>query len=100
RQPAKVASFLDKNPRFFLIAGAGALFLANADTILGERADVVVGPDGKPMLVERAGLLERALLKPALRWLLPVASALLIVWGGVKLFWMWRRERARAAPAH
>lgn len=97
KSPAKAAAFLDKHPRFFLIAGGGALLLANADALLDGAADVVVGPDGQPTLVHRGGLLERAVLGPAMRWLLPVAAALLAVWGGVRLFWAWRAGALRHA---
>lgn len=96
-QPGRAAAFLDKHPRFFLIAGAGALFAANADKFLGEDARVVIGPDGKPVLLQAEGWLERAVVKPALRWLLPTAAALLVAWGGIKLLFVWRRERLRGA---
>lgn len=92
--PGKAAAFLDKHPKFFLIAGAGALFVANADSLLDGTAQVVLGPDGKATLVERAGLLERAVVRPALSWILPVLASLLAAWGIMKLAFAARRERA------
>lgn len=93
-QPARMASFLDKHPRFFLIAGAGAVFLANSEKFLGGAAEMVIGPDGKPMLLQPEGWLERAVVKPALAWLLPVAAGLLMAWGGLKLCFVLLRERS------
>ncbi len=90
QSPAKAAAFLDKNPRFFLIAGAGAILLANSDALLNGTAHVVVGPDGQPTLISQAGLFERAVIGPAMRWILPVLAALLALWGGVRVFWAWR----------
>lgn len=92
-QPARMAAFLDKHPRFFLIAGAGAVFLANSEKFLGGAAEMVIGPDGKPMLLQPEGWLERAVVKPALAWLIPVAAGLLMAWGGLKLLIVWRRAR-------
>ncbi len=97
-QPAKAASFLDAHPKFFLIGGAGAILAANADRIFDGSAEIVIGPDGKATLVERAGFLERAVIAPALHWLLPVLAGILALWGAVKIWGVWRDER-RAAPA-
>ncbi len=94
-QPARMAAFLDKHPRFFLIAGAGAVFLANSEKFLGGAAEMVIGPDGKPVLLQPEGWLERAVVKPALAWLLPVAAVLLMAWGGLRLGFVLLRERSR-----
>lgn len=98
-QPAKAAAFLDAHPKFFLIGGAGAILAANADRIFDGSAEIVIGPDGKPTLVERAGFLERAVITPALHWLLPVLAAILALWGAVKIWGVWREERRAAPPS-
>ncbi len=96
-QPARAAAFLDEHPKFFLIASAGAVLAANADRIFDGSAEVAIGPDGKARLVERAGFLERALIGPVLQWLLPVLAGVLALWGGVKVWGVWRDERRASA---
>ena len=82
---------------------SGAILVANADSLLNGTSDVVVGPDGQARLVQRAGMLERALLNPAVRWILPICAAMLALWGGVRLYWSWRaaslKHETKAARA-
>ncbi len=99
RQPGKMASFLDKNPRFFLIAGAGALLIANADTLLDGQSEIVIGPDGQPMLVQTAGLVERSVVKPLMTWIVPILAIIVAGWGAIRLWGVLRRERGRSRVA-
>lgn len=98
-QPAKAAAFLDKHPKFFLIAGAGALLATNADTLLEGQADIIIGPDGQPMLVQTAGLVERSVIQPLMTWLVPILALIVAGWGAIRLWGVMRRERQRRGAA-
>ncbi|MBL0922615.1 MAG: hypothetical protein IBJ10_10885 [Phycisphaerales bacterium] len=98
-QPAKAAAFLDKHPKFFLIAGAGALLATHADTLLEGQTDVIVGPDGQPMLVQTAGLVERSVIRPVMSWLVPILAVIVAGWGAIRLWGALRRERSRGSAA-
>lgn len=98
-QPAKAAAFLDKHPKFFLIAGAGALLATHADTLLEGQAEVLVGPDGQPMLVQTAGLVERSVIRPVMSWLVPILAVIVAGWGAIRLWGVLRREKAKGRPA-
>lgn len=98
-QPARAAAFLDAHPKFFIIAGAGALLATHADTLLNGDTDIIIGPDGQPMLVQKAGLVERSVIQPLMTWLVPVLAVIVAGWGAIRLWGVMRRERLRKRAA-
>ena len=80
---AKVMTFLEKHPKSLLTAAAVTAFIASKDELLGT--------NGMP------GFLERVFAEP-MRWAGYTLALLLFLWGIVRLSFVYRGMRKKAAP--
>lgn len=82
--------FVEKNPGKVLFTAAGtSVFLANAEALLGDKGEIVKGPDGTPEYVPHPGLIERLLspvIDKVLLFLLPLVAAGAAIWMALKLW--------------
>jgi hypothetical protein len=91
-----VAQFIEQHPKTVL-GGAGlALFVRYKDELLGDKGEIITGPDGTPIYVPKTGILERSSNR-ILEWLLPIAAAIVALWGANRLFWAWRWSKVSYA---
>jgi hypothetical protein len=81
------------------------VILSNADRILGG-ADIVLDADGNPTVASKPGLIDRlvervveGVLHPLLRVLLPIIAIGAALWIAIKLWPMYRRQRATLSAA-
>jgi hypothetical protein len=96
RAPEKILDLLEKHPKvLYTSAGLGA-FLASKDLLIG-KDDVVVTPDGQVVVVTKPGVIGRFLEKqqaPA-STILYIVGAGVLGWFAIKLWGVWRKERAK-----
>ena len=117
RSPARVAEFLERNPKFMITAASVATIIAISDEMLAPSEIIEYGPDGKPVRTTRlspADVISRNTAWPLATVLLLVAIPLtagVLLWLLVRIYWSWVRHRnhvmneqaklssARAIPA-
>jgi hypothetical protein len=92
----RVAQFIEQHPKTVLGAAGLGLFIRYKDELLGEKGDIVVGPDGTPIYVPKTGIVERSSNR-ILAWLLPVVAGIVGLWGANRLFWAWRWSKVSYA---
>jgi hypothetical protein len=63
---------------------------------LGDKGEIVIGPDGLPTYVPKTGIIERSSNR-ILEWLLPIVAAIIGLWGANRLFWAWRWSKVSYA---
>jgi hypothetical protein len=63
---------------------------------LGDKGEIVIGPDGNPMYVPKTGILERSSNR-IFEWLLPIVAGIVGLWGANRLFWAWRWSKVSYA---
>jgi hypothetical protein len=85
----RVAQFIEQHPKTVLGATGLALFIRYKDDLLGDKGEIMIGPDGTPIYVPKTGILERSSNR-ILAWLLPVVATIIGLWGANRLFWAWR----------
>ncbi len=76
----RVAQFIEQHPKTVLGAAGLALFVRYKDELLGDKGEIITGPDGTPIYVPKTGILERSSNR-ILEWLLPIAAAIVALWG-------------------
>jgi hypothetical protein len=92
----RVAQFIEQHPKTVLGAAGLALFVRYKDDLLGDKGEIVVGPDGNPMYVPKTGIIERSSNR-ILEWLLPIVATIVGLWGANRLFWAWRWSKVSYA---
>jgi hypothetical protein len=92
----RVAQFIEQHPKTVLGAAGLALFVRYKDELLGDKGEIITGPDGTPIYVPKTGILERSSNR-ILEWLLPIAAAIVALWGANRLFWAWRWSKVSYA---
>jgi hypothetical protein len=92
----RVAQFIEQHPKTVLGAAGLALFVRYKDELLGDKGEIITGPDGTPVYVPKTGILERSSNR-ILEWLLPIAAAIVALWGANRLFWAWRWSKVSYA---
>jgi hypothetical protein len=92
----RVAQFIEQHPKTVLGAAGLGLFVRYKDELLGDKGEVVIGPDGTPIYVPKTGILERSSNR-ILEWLLPTVAAIIGLWGANRLFWAWRWSKVSYA---
>jgi hypothetical protein len=92
----RVAQFIEQHPKTVLGAAGLGLFVRYKDDLLGDKGEIVIGPDGTPMYVPKTGIIERSSNR-ILEWLVPTVAAIVGLWGANRLFWTWRWSRVSYA---
>jgi hypothetical protein len=92
----RVAQFIEQHPKTVLGAAGLGLFIRYKDELLGDKGEIVTGPDGTPIYVPKTGILERSSNR-ILEWLLPTVAAIIGLWGANRLFWAWRWSKVSYA---
>jgi hypothetical protein len=92
----RVAQFIEQHPKTVLGAAGLALFVRYKDELLGDKGEIITGPDGTPIYVPKTGILERSSNR-ILEWLLPIAAGIVGLWGANRLFWAWRWSKVSYA---
>jgi hypothetical protein len=92
----RVAQFIEQHPKTVLGAAGLGLFIRYKDDLLGNKGEIVIGPDGTPIYVPKTGILERSSNR-ILEWLLPTVAAIIGLWGANRLFWAWRWSKVSYA---
>jgi hypothetical protein len=92
----RVAQFIEQHPKTVLGAAGLGLFIRYKDDLLGDKGEIVLGPDGTPMYVPKTGIIERSSNR-VLEWLLPIVAAVVGLWGANRLFWAWRWSKVSYA---
>ncbi|HET6323848.1 MAG TPA: hypothetical protein VFG04_04040 [Planctomycetaceae bacterium] len=92
----RMAQFIEQHPKTVLGAAGVGLFVRYKDELLGDKGEIVVGPDGTPIYVPKTGLIERS-SNQILAWLLPVVAGVVGLWGANRLFWAWRWSKVSYA---
>jgi hypothetical protein len=92
----RVAQFIEQHPKTVLGAAGLALFIRYKDELLGDKGEIVIGPDGTPIYVPKTGILERSSNR-ILEWLLPIVACVIALWGANRLFWAWRWSKVSYA---
>jgi hypothetical protein len=92
----RVAQFIEQHPKTVLGAAGLALFIRYKDELLGDKGEIVIGPDGLPTYVPKTGIIERSSNR-ILEWLLPIVAAIVGLWGANRLFWAWRWSKVSYA---
>lgn len=92
----RVAQFIEQHPKTVLGAAGLGLFIRYKDDLLGDKGEIVIGPDGTPIYVPKTGILERSSNR-ILEWLLPTVAAIIGLWGANRLFWAWRWSKVSYA---
>lgn len=103
---AFIGRFMEQHPGKVLFTGATTtVILSNADRILGG-ADLVLDADGNPTVASKPGLMDRlvervveGVLHPLLSVLLPIIAIGAALWIAIKLWPMYRRQRATLSAA-
>lgn len=99
-QPAKVLGFLEKHPKVLLATGGVAAVIAYKDDLLGMDTEIVVGDDGMTKIIKK-GFIERITttitqeFQTPILYISMVVAILLLGWGGIKLWGVYRTERQR-----
>ena len=100
-----LGQFAKNNPGTTLFTASGtALILANKDAIFGGD-QIVFDKDGNPILVSKAGLMERAasratsevgdrLVSPIIQFFVPLLAAVCGGYFAIKLYGIWKRQKA------
>jgi hypothetical protein len=91
-----LAQFIEQHPKTVLGASGLGLFVVYKDELLGNKGEIVIGPDGLPLYVPKTGILERSSNR-ILEWLLPTVAAIIGLWGANRLFWAWRWSKVSYA---
>jgi len=92
----RVAQFIEQHPKTVLGAAGLGLFIRYKDDLLGDKGEIVLGPDGRPMYVPKTGIIERSSNR-ILEWLLPIVATVIGLWGANRLFWAWRWSKVSYA---
>ncbi len=92
----RVAQFIEQHPKTVLGAAGLALFIRYKDELLGDKGEIMIGPDGTPIYVPKTGILERSSNR-ILEWLLPIVAGVVALWGANRLFWAWRWSKVSYA---
>ncbi len=92
----RVAQFIEQHPKTVLGAAGLALFVRYKDDLLGDKGEIVIGPDGNPIYVPKTGIIERSSNR-ILEWVLPIVAAIVGLWGANRLFWAWRWSKVSYA---
>jgi hypothetical protein len=92
----RLAQFIEQHPKTVLGAAGLGLFIRYKDDLVGDKGEIVIGPDGTPMYVPKTGILERSSNR-ILEWLLPTVAAIIGLWGANRLFWAWRWSKVSYA---
>ncbi len=92
----RVAQFIEQHPKTVLGAAGIGLFVRYKDDLLGDKGEIVIGPDGTPTFVPKTGILERSSNR-ILEWLLPIVAGIVALWGANRLFWAWRWSKVSYA---
>ena len=92
----RVAQFIEQHPKTVLGTAGLALFIRYKDDLLGDKGEIVIGPDGTPIYVPKTGILERSSNR-ILEWLLPIVAGIIALWGANRLFWAWRWSKVSYA---
>ncbi len=92
----RVAQFIEQHPKTVLGASGLGLFILYKDDLLGNKGEIILGPDGTPMYVPKTGIIERSSNR-ILEWLLPIVAAIVGLWGANRLFWAWRWSKVSYA---
>jgi hypothetical protein len=103
---AFIGRFMEQHPgKVLFTAGTTTVILANAERILGG-ADIVLDADGNPTVVSKPGLMDRVVaqavegvLHPLLNVLLPIIAIGAALWIAVKLWLIYRLQRATLSAA-
>jgi hypothetical protein len=85
----RVAQFIEQHPKTVLGASGLGLFVLYKDELLGNKGEIVIGPDGNPVYIPKTGIIERSSNR-ILEWLLPIVAIIVGLWGANRLFWAWR----------
>lgn len=95
--PEKTLNLLESNPNVLKTAAVLTAFLVAKDQILRD-SQVIIGPDGKPVVLRKPGIIEVVaeqasdlLAKPLL--IVAVAVGLMLVFGAIAYIWQLRRRR-------
>ncbi len=85
--PEKILDLLEQHPRVLNSVTAVSVIYLLKDQLLGG-SEIVVGPDGQSVVVERPGLIDRSFrqFKPQIAIILLAAGACLVVWAGVHIW--------------
>ncbi|HEV3136243.1 MAG TPA: hypothetical protein VGZ26_00040 [Pirellulales bacterium] len=70
----RVAQFIEQHPKTMLGAAGLGLFVRYKDELLGNKGEIVIGPDGTPMYVPKTGIIERSSNR-ILEWVLPIGTS-------------------------
>jgi hypothetical protein len=92
----RVAQFIEQHPKTVLGAAGLGLFIRYKDDLLGDKGEIVLGPDGTPIYVPKTGIIERSSNR-ILEWLLPIVAAAVGLWGANRLIWAWRWSKVSYA---
>src|SRR5580704_11934145 len=76
----RVAQFIEQHPKTVLGAAGLGLFIRYKDDLLGDKGEIVLGPDGTPIYVPKTGIIERSSNR-ILEWLLPIVAVIVGLWG-------------------
>jgi hypothetical protein len=97
--PEKTLNILETNPNILKTGAALTAFLLAKDQILGS-SDVIIGPDGKPVVMRRPGIIETItgqvtgiLERPLI--IVAVIVGLVLAMGSLLYLWQWWHPRKR-----
>jgi hypothetical protein len=98
--PAKIIDYMETHPTVFKSAAGVATLLAIKDDMFGKDEEVTIGPDGKKTIRKR-GFLERILerFQQPVSAILVVIAVIVALWGAVKIWGCYRRERVKVVLA-
>ena len=100
RAPGRVLDLLETHPKVLATSAALAGFLAAKDQLLGTD-EIEIGPDGKPRVARKPGLvgtLTREFHRP-LSGIVGLVGLAIAVWAAIKLWATYRVSRAKVTAA-
>jgi len=101
RMPQVALNYLETHPKTLLTSAGVVAFLSVKDQIVGDKGEVVIGADGKPIVVARPGLIERLFPSASKLVATPInligasLAAGIAAWFGIHLWGKWRATAAR-----
>jgi hypothetical protein len=99
RMIAFIGRFMEKNPgKVLFTASATTVILAHPDKVLGAHEDIIEGPEGTPVLVQKPGMIDRMLnplIRQVMRIALPIFAVAVAFWLAIKLRFYYRLTKLK-----
>lgn len=95
KSPKQILDYLETHPRILASSTGITILLANKEAIFGGKGDVQYDKDGNPQYIPKPGLLERSVIQPLMRYIVPIVACILAMWGGGRVYWGWKTRRLK-----